>query len=133
MAISRPTISGIGRFTLERTGSSNAAANNPALCNATPFRNMGYLHDRRKGQKNKGPPVPATPHFQCLADDLQLDLKSRLDLEAPSLKQRLGDILGILVPPRPLAQARGPQILIVLKLVFLHHLLKLRDCGSDWT
>src|SRR5882672_10734602 len=71
--MSRATISGMGRFTPERTGSSNAATINPALWIATPLRNMGYLHDQRSGQETKGPPVRATPHFQRLAGHLQLD------------------------------------------------------------
>src|SRR5882757_9452122 len=73
--MSRATISGMGRFTPERTGSSNAATINPALWIATPLRNMRYLHDQRSGQETKGPPVRATPHFQRLAGDLQLDYR----------------------------------------------------------
>jgi hypothetical protein len=60
-------------------------------------------------------------------------LESGFDLETPSLKQRLRDVLGILVTARPLAQPGRPQVLVRSELILFHHLLKLSDSGDNWT
>src|SRR6266404_1054688 len=51
-------------------------------------------------------------------------LEGGLDLESPSLQQRLRNVLGILVPTRPLAQTGGALVLLGLELELLHCLLK---------
>jgi hypothetical protein len=53
-----------------------------------------------------------------------IGLQRRFDLEAPSLKQRLGYILGILVPASPLPQTGRPDILIRAELELLDDLLE---------
>src|SRR5438128_460581 len=59
-------------------------------------------------------------------------LQSGFDLEPPSLEQRLGDVFGIFVAPRPLPQPGGAQILIRRELILPHHLLEFGDSGDDW-
>ncbi len=49
----------------------------------------------------------------------------------PCLQQRLGDELGVPVPPRPLPQRRGVHVLVGTKLEFLHRLLK-RGCRRKY-
>src|ERR1700746_4116348 len=58
-------------------------------------------------------------------------LEGGLDLETPSFKQRLGNVLGILVSPRPLPQAGRAQVLVGGKLVLAYNLLKL-SYGRDY-
>src|ERR1043165_9170481 len=58
-------------------------------------------------------------------------LQRRLDLEAPGLEQRLGNVLRILVAAGPFPQAGGPQVLVRLELILAHHLFELGDGGSD--
>src|SRR5712692_3619715 len=58
-------------------------------------------------------------------------LQSGFDLEPPSLEQRLGDVFGIFVAPRPLPQPGGAQILIRRELILPHDLLEFGDSGDD--
>src|ERR1700721_70224 len=48
-------------------------------------------------------------------------LERGLDLETPSLEQRFGNILRVLVAAGPLAQTSRPQILVGRELVFAHY------------
>src|SRR5579862_5290348 len=57
-------------------------------------------------------------------------LQGGFDFKTPGFEQGLGDVLGVLVPARPLAQPGRPQILIGGKFIFVHHLLELSDRGS---
>src|ERR1700704_773292 len=52
-------------------------------------------------------------------------LQGGFDFEAPSLKQRLRNVLGVLISARPLAQAGRPQVLIGREFVFPNHLFEL--------
>jgi hypothetical protein len=52
------------------------------------------------------------------------DLQRRLDLKSPGFQKRLGNILGILVPARPLPEAGGPDVLVWSKLKFLDDLFE---------
>src|SRR5438067_8626400 len=61
---------------------------------------------------------------------LQRQLQSGLDLESPSLKQWLRDVLRILVPACPLAQPSRTQVLVWRKLVLAHHLLEFGHSGD---
>src|SRR5579859_1118216 len=54
-------------------------------------------------------------------------LQRRFDLKAPRFQQRLWDVLGVLVAPRPLAQASRAQVLIGGELILAHDLLKFGD------
>src|SRR5580658_11342845 len=58
-------------------------------------------------------------------------LERGFDLESPSFKQRLRDVLRILVAPSPLAQTGGAQILVWREFVFADHLLELGNSRSD--
>src|SRR5215813_2899089 len=60
-----------------------------------------------------------------------LRLQGGFDLKAPCFQQRLGDVLGILVPSCPLPQTRRPQVLVGGELILAHHLLELGDRGGD--
>src|SRR5215471_4511132 len=60
----------------------------------------------------------------------QSRLQSRLDLETPSLKQRLRDILRILVPTSPLAKTSRTQVLVGRKLIFADHLFEFGYGGN---
>ena len=60
-------------------------------------------------------------------------LEGRLNLESPGLEQGLRDILRVLVLARPLAQPRRTNVLVRLKLKFLHYLLKFGDGGDNRT
>src|SRR5882672_3754055 len=57
-------------------------------------------------------------------------LQGRFDLEAPSLKQWLRDVLRVFVPPRPLAQAGGPQVLVGGELILANDLFEFGDRRS---
>jgi len=61
-------------------------------------------------------------------------LEGGLDLEAPCLEECLGDVLGVLVAARPLAEAGGADVLVGGELVLFYDLLKRgdgRDYGAD--
>src|SRR5271157_6054388 len=58
-------------------------------------------------------------------------LQSGFDFKTPSFQQGLGNVLGILVAPRPFPQPRGPQILVWGELILVHNLLEFRDGGRD--
>src|SRR4029077_10676973 len=58
-------------------------------------------------------------------------LQRRLNLETPGFQKGFRNVLGVLVAPRPLAQASGPQILIRGELVLTHNLFKFGDSGSN--
>ena len=58
-------------------------------------------------------------------------LEGGLDLEAPGLEESLGDVLGVLVPAGPLAEAGGADVLVGGELVLFHDLLKGGDGGDD--
>src|SRR5207302_703046 len=51
-------------------------------------------------------------------------LKGRLNLKSPRLKQRLRDVLGVFIPPRPFAQTGRPDVLVRRELKLLHDLFK---------
>jgi hypothetical protein len=59
-------------------------------------------------------------------------LQGRFDFKAPSLEQRLGNVLGILVPAGPFAQPGRPEILVRRELVLVHNLLEFRNGGCHW-
>ena len=59
-------------------------------------------------------------------------LQSRLDFKTPGFEQRLGNVLGVLVPARPFAKPGRAQILIWRKFVFVHDLLEFGYRRSDW-
>jgi len=76
------------------------------------------------GPNEKGPRVAA-----LIGEGVQL--QRGFDFEAPGFQKRLGDVLRVLVLPRPFAQPGGADVLIRLEFEFLHHLLKLGDGGHD--
>src|SRR6202041_3763543 len=57
------------------------------------------------------------------------ELQRRLNLKSPGLKQSLGNILGVLVPPRPLPKSGGPNVLVRAELELLHYLFEGGHCG----
>src|ERR1019366_5191716 len=61
---------------------------------------------------------------QRFCEENQEGLQRRFDLKPPGLEQRLRDILGILVTPRPLPKTGGPDILVRGQLELLHNLLE---------
>jgi len=54
-------------------------------------------------------------------------LERRFDLKSPGFQERLGNVLGVLVLARPLAQSGRANKLVRLKLKLLHHLFKFSD------
>src|SRR4029077_17201621 len=74
----------------------------------------------------KGPPW-GDPH--CESGSLRL--QGGFDFKAPSFEQGLGDVLGILVPARPLPQSCRAQVLVGGELILVHNLLEFGDCGSN--
>src|SRR5262249_5553155 len=58
-----------------------------------------------------------------------LNLQCGFDLEPPCLEQGLWNVLGILVPARPLPQPSRTEVLVRGQLVSLDHLLEL---GHGW-
>src|ERR1022692_345973 len=69
--------------------------------------------------------------FENLIRIYNQGLERGLDLKPPSLKERLRDVLGILVAPGPLPQPGGAQILVGREFILPHHLLKLSDGWGD--
>src|SRR5271166_1750595 len=59
------------------------------------------------------------------------ELQSGLDFESPSFQQRLRNVFGVLVLPRPFAQTDGTNVLVGLEFELLHHLLELSDRGHN--
>jgi hypothetical protein len=78
----------------------------------------------RETRKAKGPPTAALVNFG-------FRLQSGFDLEAPCFKQRLRNVLGVLIAPSPLPQTGRAQVLIRGKLVLPHDLLKLGNSGDN--
>src|SRR5260370_3972354 len=76
--------------------------------------------------KNKGSPCGDPLKFW-----IWLRLQSGFDFEAPSFEQRFRDVLRVLVPTCPLAQARGAQVLVRGELVLAHDLFELGDGRDD--
>ena len=76
--------------------------------------------------KVKRPSLPT-----AVRSSVRPDLQRGFDLETPRLEQGLRDELGILVAPRPLAQADGADVLVGSELELLDYLLKLGDGGDD--
>jgi len=72
----------------------------------------------------KGPRVAA-----LIGEGVQL--QRGFDFEAPGFQKRLGDVLRVLVLPRPFTQPGGADVLIRLQLEFFHHLFELGDGGDD--
>src|ERR1017187_1381579 len=66
----------------------------------------------------------ALPKAIAFVKSLKNSLQRRFDLKPPGLEQRLRDILGILVTPRPLPKTGGPDILVRGQLELLHDLLE---------
>src|ERR1019366_6399405 len=66
----------------------------------------------------------ALPKGSAFVKNLKNGLQRRFDLKSPGLEQRLRDILGILVAPRPLPKTGGPDILVRGQLELLHDLLE---------
>src|ERR1700731_4605159 len=58
-------------------------------------------------------------------------LEGGLDFKTPGLKQRLRDVLGILISARPLAQPGRTKVLVRSEFVLLYHLLKLGYGGDN--
>src|ERR1700674_3189603 len=53
-------------------------------------------------------------------------LQRRFDLKSPGFQQRFGNVLGVLVAPRPLAQTGGANVLVGRELELFNRLLKRR-------
>src|SRR5665213_1163715 len=81
---------------------------------ARQFRNRTFL-----GANSK-----SAAQGQRFCEENQEGLQRRFDLKPPGLEQRLRDILGILVTPRPLPKTGGPDILVRGQLELLHDLLE---------
>src|ERR1039458_1903396 len=58
-------------------------------------------------------------------------LQRRFDLKSPCFEKSLRDIFGILVPPSPLTQAGGPDVLIRAEFELPHDLLEGGDGGHN--
>src|SRR5207245_10840405 len=66
-----------------------------------------------------------------VANPSDCGLQRGLNFEAPSFQQRLLNVLGILVAPRPLPQASGTQILVRREFVLPHNLFKFSDSRGN--
>src|SRR5947209_7219524 len=60
-------------------------------------------------------------------------LQRRLDFKTPGFQQRLWNIFGVLVTPRPLTQAGRANVLVRGEFEFLHCLFKRSDDWDDRT
>src|SRR5690349_10770314 len=58
-------------------------------------------------------------------------LQCRFNFKSPRLKQRLRDVLGILVAPGPLAQTSRAQVLVGREFVLADHLLEFSHGGNN--
>src|SRR5258707_15135520 len=81
-------------------------------------------------KKRKGSLAATLPLYLSLTTRLP-GLQGGFDFKTPSFEQGLGNVLGILVPARPLPQPRGAQVLVGGELILVHNLLEFSDCGSN--
>src|SRR5579864_8491286 len=102
-----------------RPGRVPSPVESPSLSRRCP---RAYRENRFN--KNQRPPFGGLS-YHCFS----LNLQCGFDLETPRLKQGLWNVLGILVPARPLPQPGRAQILVRSQLILLNHLLEL---GHGW-
>src|SRR5579884_4513884 len=60
----------------------------------------------------------------------QTFLQRRFDLETPRFQKWFRNILGVLVPAGPFAQAGGTQVLVWRQFVFPNHLFEFSHCRN---